>query len=341
MRHVLSALAIPLVLGANAFARDPAATVLLPADAKVRAAALSPDGKLFAAAVGEKSELRLWDFPEFKPRTWEQTHAEIRAVQFSSDGKWLLLIRDFTELITVERATGRELSRKRFREQKFGTVALSADRTRLATSDADAAATISKVSDGSRVAVLPLPATDDRVVFKGFGPITVGVGDVAFSADGKTLHAISSGTHKKSILTSWDAATGRQTRTIKLDPGGSRMVASPDGRWLVLGEWIHGKLTLLDTQDDFRQSSVNLSATCFKGFAFAANGKRLAALSHEWLSKNPTVDVWDVGTWKRTHSWVLQEGEPWYGHIVLLTPDGRQVITSGASVPTQLWTISK
>jgi WD40 repeat protein len=297
--------------------------------------AFSLDGKTLAA--GDKGGgVGLWEVASGKrigrfPAHRKNGEAfEVESLQFSPDGKALAC----GGLLSVELA--------KFHWEFFSIVRLLDPVTGLVR--------------------LTIPSED----VKGFLEAT-------FSPDGKTLAMVKRqgvGGERSSVLTLWDAATGKERASVPCKKGGSKLVYSPDGSLLADAgqEWI----VIRDASDGRER------ATLFQGFpmprdkeqlVFSPDGKTFASANgsfHIWdlrlatapptngghrfdvtclaydpegrrlasASLDQTVKLWDVSTRRNLATLVGHEDE-----IVLLaySPDGRLVASADKSGSVRIW----
>ena len=114
----------------------------------------------------------------------------------------------------------------------------------------------------------------------------------------------------------WDVATGQKVLSMD-EPGHTRLIFSPDGKWLLAG--ICGSVEVLDAATLEKKFSLSGLTSCTPYIAFSPDG-RLLAIS----SKGP-VKVWD---WT-THQELLQlpVGLPnGFGRKLQFSPDGTRLM---------------
>jgi WD40 repeat protein len=278
--------------------------------------ALSPDGKILAAASADQS-LRLWEVDTRKElRTLrEEGVGRLSSIAFSPDGKALLSPKGHNELGQWETGTGKQV-------RKISWEGGDEEITHLA------------FSPGGQT--LAWGTTDGRIVFWDIAAGKVlrqlhchrkSITSLAFTSNGKSL---ASGSSDKTVRL-WDTATGRE----RLPPVGhaakvSVAAYSPDGRTLATAG-LDGTVRLWDWhtgEPSHVFQDVPRPVDCL---AFARDGKRLAAKCGGKL-----IYLWDVATGK--------ELKPFPGlkdaiTMVALYPDGRALVSGGKERQARLWDV--
>jgi WD40 repeat protein/tRNA A-37 threonylcarbamoyl transferase component Bud32 len=199
---------------------------------------------------------------------------------------------------------------------------------------------------------------------------------VAFSRDGKMLASSSNG--KEGTVKLWDAGTGSERRTWKVQPDERPAVAfSPDGKTLASGSGRAHSILLWDVETGKELHTLEGAGRGVSSLAFSPDGTRLATGRYDNL-----LQVWDVGTGKELWSvpvlrggaacvafsrdgktlaagcgdwrggvridlWNADTGEPLHrltGHqdavdIVAVRPDGKVLASAGAD-GVKLWDVA-
>jgi RNA polymerase sigma factor (sigma-70 family) len=126
----------------------------------------------------------------------------------------------------------------------------------------------------------------------------VAFAEAAFSADGKTLVSANDGS-----ICFWDLRTGKRLRRLPLKtsnpiPGMGRYYAlTSDGKCLLT--WSEKMLHIWDAQSGVNLAEIPTpSSVAMWRFAFAADGKTVAAGMLSSVDAERVVRVWDVGTRK-------------------------------------------
>jgi RNA polymerase sigma factor (sigma-70 family) len=151
---------------------------------------------------------------------------------------------------------------------------------------------------------------------------------VAFTPDGKRL--VSQGADG---VRTWDAATGKE-RSHLAPAAGSRWGATdltPDGKRMAVADDVaDGPFYCWDVQSG--KKSAPLGQGGYPRLRFSPDGKLLAANS--WSAG---VEVWDVASQKRLHSW-----KPFSFHQVgtfAFSADSRKLLASGNQDTVRIWDV--
>jgi WD40 repeat protein/serine/threonine protein kinase len=148
----------------------------------------------------------------------------------------------------------------------------------------------------------------------------------AFSADGRWLAAIQSGTRK---LFLWDTATWQvttQTEVHEMDV--IRMAFSPDGGKLALGGY-QGEVALMNVHPFAPTAVLGRHLNHIQAIAFSPDGKLIASASDD-----ATVGIWEVE--KLGLAARLVHNAPVLS--VAFSPDGGQLITAGQDETVRRYT---
>ncbi len=183
----------------------------LEAPTGIRALAVSPDGRYFAAA-GLDRIVRVWRNGELKPFLELKGHADtIRALAFSPDGKSLLSGGDDRTVLLWDVATGTQKARHIDHRAPVGALAITADGTRYLTGDHDGALAVREWATGKELVRFDLPGAVKSARFLD--------GDTALIAGGEG-----------SAIVVYDIATAKPLREMMLpDRGLNELTVSPDG----------------------------------------------------------------------------------------------------------------
>lgn len=312
--------------------------------------AISPDGKLLAAASGRvdqgkaavtRGQVVLWDVA---------TGQEIRKLDqragmlaFSRDGKMLATALD-REIIVWDVATGKKVRELQHPAVITAPPAFSPDGKTLASADASKKITFWEVASGQ-----PRLRTVDF-----YWHITA----LAFTADGKSLvaahraiqlldavsgkeqrsfpvkvadriHNMALAPDGKSLGTSdlngtirlWDMASARQVHAFKHPAGTGSFAFSPDSKWLATGG---NAIRLWDVAAGKERIDVQGHQGAIRQLAFSRDGKTLAS-----SSQDRTIRIWDVAACKQRH---LFEDTGGTFSPMALSPDGKLLATDQALI---------
>ena len=171
---------------------------------------------------------------------------------------------------------------------------------------------------------------------------------VTFSPDGTTLAACSLSTDSFGLVTTWNVATGVQTR-LSATSGNyflDGIAYSPDGSKLAIcGGGYVPVLQILDATTGFEVASFSSSATTVLSLAYSPDGKSLAAGGTRVnTGNNPTsgvLELWDVSSGQLIKSLPTASSSV---NSVAFSPDGTLLAdgTTSAGLVTgdaELWNV--
>jgi WD40 repeat protein len=151
---------------------------------------------------------------------------------------------------------------------------------------------------------------------------------VAYSPDGRTL---ASSSHDGAVKI-WDAATGREVRTLRGHMGTVTGVAySRDGRALASAGWDQTvKLWDAATGQEIRtlKGSDSVVVSSFLSVAFSPDGRTVAS-----ASTDHTVKLWNVATGQESRTLSHPHGVM----VVVYSPDGRTLASASNDGTVKLW----
>jgi WD40 repeat protein len=279
--------------------------------------AFSPDGRLLAMATG-RSKVWLWDVASgTELRRFGPINPGIGFVQFSPDGRRLLLHSSpglgpsNPGLVLMDVATGKQV-----RQFQPPPAAGNGRKEGPGPLVVWAAQILASLFFGD--APDPVPGNNINVIA------------AAFSPDGKRLASIESDERPRTIMRLWDPARGRMLRQWRGPDGADRLLYSPDGKILAVSTATdRSAVSLWDAATGKELRSLFRLQGQLTALAFAPDGKRLAvALSNEALV------IYDVATGKE----IKRLPAPQQGIVAAaFAPDGKTLATGGRGHIIRRW----
>lgn len=306
---------------------------------------VSPDGTRVAAAVPESSK----DGRSNKVQVWDLSGRSLFAVDerisfttqsisgphiaLSSDGRRIAYCWAATGVYGEEGhseavlkvwdvATGKELLAIK-NEKSFGDVALSPDGSRLAYVAIDQPPP-SSVKSTRLIKVVD--AANGRELLRISSPENRIGTEVRFSPNGRYIGSAGTGA-TSSILTVWDAATGREVLVFKNPPelySPPCLVFSPDSTRLAVS-------TFLDRRRDVRvyEISTGKELLILRGYPGRIRSLNFGPEGRRIVAGGATTKIWDTLTGQDVLN--LTGHYELSANAVSFTPDGRRLITAGGT----------
>ena len=276
----------------------------------MRSVALSPDGTLLAAGVGD--EVRLWDVATRTSTGILEGHeGRVQSVAFSPDGTRLAAAAEDRTIRLWEVSSGRIATTVEGHGGAVRSVAFAPDGASLASGADDRTVRLWDVPEGRSLAIL--------TGHKG------AVLSVSFSPDGASLV---SGSEDETVRL-WDVAEQAATVTLEGHASWVRTVAfSPDGRAVAsAGTW-DGKVNLWDLASGSAAVLDDYTGRA-QAVSFSPDGTVLASGLGSGL-----IELWDVLTATRRALLAGHGDRVW---AVAFSPDGRMLASGSEDRTVRLW----
>jgi len=269
-------------------------------------AAFSPDSRSLAGGL-QNGTVLLWDVESGNLlRTFGGHVTGSRQAAFDPEGRRLAVATGDKSAVVWDLASGTIARVRKGHTDAVIAVAYSPDGQQVVTGSNDHTAIVWDAATGAKLHTLTDP--DDHSV-------TI----VRFRSDGRQILTVS---HR--ILALWDASTGQSQHVIRVgEPGEKTLqtaVFSPDGRQIAGWTFPTNELILWDTATGQKLRTLATTAGPGSTLAFSPDGQQVVAGLWSEQGGRQTV-TYDVATGRELRA--LPEA------FIGLTPDGRQLITSG------------
>jgi WD40 repeat protein len=323
---------------------------------RVFAVAYSPRGDLVATGGFDKT-IRLWNPADGSPvRTLAETEGYVASLAFSPDGTALAVecADPFTACV-LKVADGTRKFKLGMENEHVHSVAWCPDGSKLAVGSS---APLTRLFDA---------VTGEQLLTIATGQSS-GVAAVSFSADGRTiasgsgdgtvaLHNVETGTREEKLechdthllstvfshrgrrlatsaqdqrIKLWDAATGKESPRVA--PGATIIAASPDGRWLALGNH-GGVIELWDIAGNRIHATFEGFRRAVGSLAFSPDGRRLAAGGN---FDDPVIRIWEIADPGRAS--ILERHAAFVSGLDF-SPDGAMLASCAHDGRVKLWNV--
>jgi WD40 repeat protein/tRNA A-37 threonylcarbamoyl transferase component Bud32 len=289
-----------------------------------RSIAISPVGK--TVAIGAFGGLFLYD-----TRTFEQIGEPVPGVQ---DGFGALAYAPDGRTLAVTTSGHLRLLDARTRKQ-LAHAGLTEAATRMAfTSDGSRLVVVESVAERESWITVRDASTlrpiGARIEPKGFTGRWLSQWwtdpSIALTPDGRSLITTST----VGVVTWWDLATRRQTRTLEVPEGYRALALSPDGRTAAIG--LDDGLELVDLRTGAVHESRGTLASNPIWVVFGPDGRTIVS-----TSRGGTVTLWDAATLIPTETLRGHSDSVWQP---VFSPDGRTLYTASADQTALVWDVS-
>jgi WD40 repeat protein len=328
--------------------------------------AFSPDGKL-AITGGLDQKAKVWDTTSGQVLSTLSGHTEgIIAVAFSPDGTRVATAGSDGTARIWDVTPAQELLFIPFAHPEInwnGWLSYNADGTRIVADYTDSNARIWDAASGKELmqlggftantgAVQPSYSPDGKLIAAGNGDNKIFVWDaqtgeqlttlvgfkgwarhIAFSPDGTRLASAndSDGTRTSNIggtVTIWDLAAAKALLTIQISTYGTTSVAySPDGKYLIAGEW--GGLGIILDASTGDKLFILPEQSPVTAVSYSPDGKLVAA-----GRINGIVTIWNALTGKKL---LTLKGHSGWVNAVPFSPDGKLIATVAEDGTARVW----
>ncbi|HZO12113.1 MAG TPA: WD40 repeat domain-containing protein, partial [Polyangiaceae bacterium] len=338
--------------GTLRISRDGSLVRTLRSDEARHSVALSPDGKIIAAA-GKNRTIALFNVASGDAIATLSGHDDVvEEVTFSPDGK-LLASASRDRTVRIWRSTGEHLRTLSGHRDRVRSVSFSGDGKKLASASHDRSIIVWDVGSGERAGLLE--AHTDLVFgvrFASDAPLLVSGGvDKSIKlwrveatnlpeSEGHEGGVYSVSFHDGAIVTGgddravrvWDIESGEQRAVLR---GHTAVVFgaafSPDGGLIASGS-ADTTVRLWQTASLSEARALSGHGAGVNAVAFSPDGRTLAS-----TSADTTVRLWEVSSGREQH--VLRGHE---AHVMRasFSPDGRLLATSGYDGTVRIWDVA-
>lgn len=333
-----------------------------PSNSRLSSASLSRDGQ-YVALAGDApftgrltfwggtempGQVQLWDIASGQLRHTLEHQAEVSAIAFSPDGRYLLsgtgnLRETDGQVILWEVATGKEV--RRFAGHSSGLIFKNLAGVSHVAFSPDGRYALSASHDRT-IAVWSIPSGQKVRTFDFRFPATQ---VAAFAPDGRSILCVRPvqvssswrGSSWRESLQLLEVVSGHEGQALDLGPEDTRSVAqslvvSQNGRYALFNQ--HNSLRLLDLQGWQVTREYGGHTSLISSLAFSADGTRVLAGHgtnyHKSDNSKPgeaslNLEVWDLTAGRMTHA---IPGHAEYVSLTQFSQDGAHLINAGRRV---------
>ncbi|HLL76953.1 MAG TPA: caspase family protein [Pyrinomonadaceae bacterium] len=275
------------------------------------AAAFSPDRRVLASSIGDKSVVLRALGQSSGARTLQTRAGGVYAAAFSPDGKWFASGGKDNAVKLWEAATGREIGSTDARMGWVTAVVFSPDSRLLVAGGLDGGIKVWDIEGARELYSLEGHRQKDNPL------LTPSVNALAFNSNGDLASAGNDGQVKV-----WDLKTGALARAF---PGHAAEVHglaySPDSRWLASGS-SDKTVRLWDASTGSAAKTLSGHAEAVHSVAFSPDGKLIAS-----AGRDRAIKIWDAAAGSETAAVAGRDAFS----LVAFTPDGARLVAGSAS----------
>ncbi len=275
--------------------------------AGIKSVAFAPDGQRIATGSDDET-VKVWHSTSGKELlTIKGHHSKVNSVVFAPDGQRIASGSADQTAKVWDAASGNELLTLRGHSSWVLSVAFSPDGRRIATGSEDKTARVWEANSGVQLLVLTGHLYEVR--------------SVAFSPDAQRI--VTGGDLQAKV---WDAASGKELRTLQGRNDINSVAFSPDGRRIATGS---ADLTVQvwDAESGEEQLAFKGHHDQVCSVAFSPDGQRLVSGSLDGTAK-----LWDLGSREK----LLTPGGKFVSSAAF-SPDGERIATGGEDGSVKVW----
>jgi WD40 repeat protein len=274
------------------------------------------------ATGGSDHHVRLWDVAAGTVRFDLYQDESVICLAFSPDGSRLAAGGDGSVVKLWDTATGKQLAGLEGHDTVVEGLAFSPDGFELACADNNTIK-VWKVADHALRFTGQRPQGINDYHFQ----------DVLFSPDGRYVVGAGGNLQNTGLITIWDTATGKETRTWRAhDLAVTHLAFSPDRRFLASASF-DKKVILWNWDPTAAASRAYLTFQghndWISGIAFSRDGRRLAT-----VSADQTAKLWDLKTGREALTLAAHKD---LIYSVAFSPDGTHLATGCQDGTVRLW----